>query len=94
VASHYGYTEEYVLSHTPEWLARKSKQAAQEKIDEHRMRIVEGFKGLALFMDMAFNKGREIDEILPPPLKRINNEKKVIEQGHQYFVEKEWWKTK
>ncbi|MFD1423429.1 hypothetical protein ACFQ4J_06690 [Laceyella tengchongensis] len=89
MASHYGYTEEYVLSHTPEWLARKSKQATQEKIDEHRMRIVEGFKGLALFIDLAFNKGREMDQILPP----LDKEKTGSSQPDDPFLNTMWWKS-
>lgn len=89
MASHYGYTEEYVLSHTPEWLARKSRQAAQEKIDEHRMRIVEGFKGLALIIDLAFNKGREMDQILPP----LNMEEMNSGQPDGPFMETIWWKS-
>lgn len=68
---------------------RKSRQAAQEKIDAHHMRIVEGFKGLALFIDMAFNQGRKVEQILPP------FQKKEMNSGpsDSPFMETIWWKS-
>ncbi|MBH8599068.1 MULTISPECIES: hypothetical protein [unclassified Thermoactinomyces] len=76
--------------HTPEWLARKSRQAAQEKIDEHRIRIVENFKGLALFIDLAFNQGREADQILPS----LYEEERNLSQADNPYIETMWWKYK
>lgn len=89
VASHFGYTEEYILSHTPEWLVRKSKQAVREKGEEHRLRIIEAFKGLALFVDLALNQGREIDQILPP----FNKKETDSSEPDGPFIETMWWKS-
>ena len=62
VSSHYHYTEEYVLSHTPDWLKRKYEQAMEEKYNESRMHTLENYKGLMLLADSLFNKGKGFEE--------------------------------
>lgn len=88
VSSYYRYTEEYVLSHTPEWLKRKYEQAVEEKYNDSRIRTFESFKGLMLLADTLFNKGQGVNEIAPP-YNEINKEK--AETAQEEFVGGSWW---
>lgn len=90
MSSHYGYTEEYVLGHTPDWVKRKYEQAVEEKYNESQMRSLESYKGLMLLSDTLFNKGKGFNDILPP-FKELNNKK--VEAAEEKFVGGSWWKS-
>lgn len=94
VSSHFGYLEDYVLEKTPEWIKRKYMQAAREKHEQHRVRILESFKGLSLMVDSFANKGKGADSILPPPFDEAVKEKqKKVEENDEYLAG-EWWLRK
>lgn len=89
VSSHFSYTEEYVLDHSPEWVDRKYWQAMKEKFDDSQARVLEGFKSLALIVDSIFNKGANyhlfVHESFEDALKQ--GEEKVDSN----FIQGQWW---
>lgn len=90
VSSHYGYTEEYVLGHTPEWVNRKYEQAVEEKFTVIRERTLEGYKGLMLLADSLFNQGKGFEDIVPA----FNQvKKKEVETAKDKFVGGNWWES-
>lgn len=65
MAEHFGYTEEYVLSHNPAWLKRKYTEVLRERYAQHRLRVIETYKGMTMTLDSAFNKGKNMEKLLP-----------------------------
>lgn len=94
VSSHFNYTEEYVLSHTPSWVNRKSRQAQKEQFETHTQHVVEGFKSLALLIDSALNKGKSWDKILPSSLEEASELQFEKEKKNTQFIVGMWWKPK
>jgi hypothetical protein len=92
VSSHFRYTEEYVLSHSPAWVNRKSKQAREEQYEQHTQRVMESFKGIALIVDSIFNKGQNWSELLPPSLEDALKMQGKTEEKPSQFIEGTWWK--
>lgn len=90
VSSHFSYTEEYVLDHSPHWLARKYKQAMKEKLEQNRLQALTFSRGIAIVIDALFNKGNGIDEILPPSYEEIAGE--AIKSVQSEYVQTVWWK--
>lgn len=90
VSSHYRYTEEYVLGHTPDWVKRKYEQALLEKYVSSRERTLESYKGLMLLADSLFNKGKGFDDIVPSFEKLT---KKEVETKQEEFVGGNWWES-
>ena len=90
MSSHYGYTEEYVLGHTPDWVKRKYEQALEEKYSVSRERTLEGYKGLMLLADSLFNQGKGFDDIVPS-FGQLT--KKEVETTEEKFVGGNWWKS-
>lgn len=88
VASHFRYTEEYVLQHSPHWLKRKFKQAQKEKKEANQRRIIEGAQSLFIVLDSVFNQGKGIESILSP----AEEERKEAVASAEY-VAKTWWKS-
>lgn len=98
VSSHYGYTEEYVLSHTPYWLRRKVEQALNEKYDSHTSSVRGQYQSFLLLLDTMFNKGAEFDTILPPTREQAisrNTEQSdgVVESNPNQYDKTQWWLT-
>lgn len=91
VSSHFGYTEEYVLDRTPEWIRRKYVQAAKEKHEAHRMNVLESFKGIALMIDSVANKGKSYDKIMPPPFDEFMDQLQEKKESKNEYIEGEWW---
>lgn len=89
MSSYYRYTEEYVLSHTADWITRKYEQALEEKYNDSRNRTLENFKGLMLLTDTLFNQGKGFEEIIPP-FNQLNKQK--AESAQEQFVGGSWWK--
>lgn len=94
VSSHYGYMEEYVLDHTPAWIERKYIQAMKEKHEDHRVKILESFKGISLLVDAALNKGKNQDSLLPLPFDEYFNQVEEKKRDEKEYVEGEWWLSK
>lgn len=93
VSAHFNYTEEYVLEHTPSWIQRKYIQAARDKHEDHRRGILETFKGISLLADSLLNKGKGMNEIVPPPFDEFMDQLTVKEEPKNEYVEGEWWLT-
>jgi hypothetical protein len=91
VSSHYGYREEEVMDHTPEWLNRKFDQAMREKWEDSQNRVWEGFKSLALLVDVAFNKGKSMDQLMPGSYEEALKRNQVRIQQEQNFIQGQWW---
>lgn len=94
VSSHFGYSEEYILSHSPAWVNRKSGQARREQFEKHSERVLEGFKSLALLVDSALNGGKAWDKLLPSSLEEAMKLQHRNEPIKSHFVTGLWWKPK
>jgi hypothetical protein len=92
VSSHFGYTEEYVMDHSPWWLIRKYKQASREKWEESRQRTIESFRSLMLLSDGLLNKGKGASEILPPPYEEAVKAAAEKEKKTKQYITGQWWK--
>lgn len=92
VSSHFAYSEEYVLSHTPEWLNRKFNQAMKEKWEQSQSRVWEGFKSLALMVDVAFNKGRSMSQLMPDSYESALAMNQRASENNEKFIKGQWWK--
>lgn len=92
VSSHFGYTEEYVLEHTPAWISRKFLQAQREKFEEHQRKVFSGFQSLLLLLDATFNKGKDFDKIIPPSLEDAKEIEIQRERARETFINSQWWK--
>ncbi|MDA1828529.1 MULTISPECIES: hypothetical protein [Bacillus cereus group] len=98
VSSHYGYTEEYVLSHTPYWLRRKVEQALNEKYDSHTSSVRGQYQSFLLLLDTMFNKGAEFNTILPPTREQaisnnVQESDEVVENNPNQYDSTQWWLT-
>ncbi|OTW86369.1 hypothetical protein BK702_15195 [Bacillus thuringiensis serovar cameroun] len=95
VSSYYGYTEEYVLSHTPYWVRRKAEQALQEKYDSHTNAVRGQFQSYMLLLDSLFNKGADFNTILPPTRDQAiagsNQSQSEVEGPNQEQYDKTMW---
>ncbi|MGR5963131.1 hypothetical protein ACT7DN_30305 [Bacillus paranthracis] len=97
VSSYYGYTEEYVLDHTPAWIKRKYKQAITEKYERHVESVYGQFKSYLLLMDSMMNEGKDFTNILPPTLDAaIEQQKNQAEStdaqnNQEEYVKTPWW---
>lgn len=80
-----------MISHTPEWLIRKFKQASKEKFQESQLRSVEVFRGVALLADQMLNKGKAMDKILPP-FEESGVSSNQIDEQYKNHVTGTWWK--
>lgn len=94
VSHHFGYKEEYVLDHTPEWIERKYIQAARNDHNKHRMDILTGFKSYTLLLDSLLNKGQNYNNILPPPFEEALKLKSQETKIQSQYVEGKWWSKK
>lgn len=90
VSSHFRYTEEYVLDHTPAWIDRKYWQALEEKFDNSQTRVLEGFKSIALLVDSIFNKGANYSEFIQGSFKEAMKMEDKKEETGQYITG-QWW---
>lgn len=89
VSSHFGYSEEYVLDHTPEWLGRKYKHMTREKMAANRQQVLNGAQSLALVFDGMFNKGKGFAEILPPTFEEWTGNAQGV--ANSDYVTAQWW---
>lgn len=93
VSSHFSYTEEYVLDHSPDWINRKYIQAAKERWKQSQTRIQEGVQSLIVMMDMAFNKGKNINQILPGSFEDAMQMQKQAHTAAKAYIKGSWWKS-
>lgn len=95
VSSHFGYKEEYVLSKTPFWLARKFEQADRERYEERIGASQSVFRGISLALDVVFNKGKGAAEIMPSYDDAIKMLKETAKEKEEEEFNKEiWWKPR
>lgn len=94
VSSHFNYSEEYVISHSIDWVFRKQQQANREQWEQSTIRTQEGYKSLLLLVDSVFNKGKNFNDILPSSfeeaLQSVKDEDTQSENSP--FVQGQWWK--
>lgn len=91
VSSHFRYTEEYVLDHSPAWVDRKYFQALKEKWEDSQMRTLEGFKSLALLIDSVFNKGANYSAFIQGSYEEALKMEQETEEAESNFVKGQWW---
>ena len=92
VSKHFGYTEEYVMEHTPAWIRRKFEQSQREQFSEHQRQVFAGFQSLLLLLDGAFNKGKDFNKIMPPSLEeamKLEQQQKIAQESYIAGI---WWK--
>jgi hypothetical protein len=92
VSSHFNYFEEYVLSHSPEWLFRKARQAQKERWEASRERVSEQVQGLYILLGSLFNNNQSLEDMLPPSFEEMlkTTEKK---NQHPVYETEFWWKS-
>lgn len=73
------------------WLNAKVKQAQKEKWEESQVRAWEGVKSLLATIDIAFNKGKSIDKIMPPSYEESLETQQEKKQQEETFVQGQWW---
>jgi hypothetical protein len=92
VSSHFRYTEEYVMDHSPEWLSRKYWQALKEKWEDSQSRVLEGFKSVALFADSVFNKGKNYDMFIHNSFEEaMKTNLEEPKKDYSKFETGQWW---
>lgn len=79
------------MDHTLTWLNAKFKQAQKEKWEESQVRTWEGVKSLLATIDIAFNKGKSIDKIMPPNYEESLETQQEKKQQEETFVQGQWW---
>lgn len=87
VTSHFGYTEEYVLNHTPQWVNRKYRQAQREKWEKQKGNIMEGMNSILLVIDLLANKGKMVKQFFPEESRDPKRD-----EHKKAFVQGIWWK--
>ncbi|WP_153465137.1 hypothetical protein [Sediminibacillus terrae] len=95
VSSHFGYTEDYVLDKTPQWLGRKYQQADREKYQEKQNEIDNIFRGVSLVIEGVFNEGKNADNIMLPDYEEAIRRaaKQLNNSEHSEYVSGVWWKS-
>lgn len=94
VSSHFSYTEEYVMDHSPEWLTRKYWQAMKETWEQSQMRVLEGFKSLSMLIDAVFNKGANYSAFIQDSFEDALKTTDEQDQVQEKFVQGQWWQSK
>lgn len=92
VSNYFGYTEEYVMEHTPAWVNRKFQQVQKEKFVEHQRSVFAGFQSLLLLVDAAFNKGKDFNKIMPSSLEEAIRMERQKAVATQTFISGAWWR--
>lgn len=82
------------MEHTIDWLNAKFKQAQREKWEQSQARVWEGFKSLMLTFDMAFNKGKSMDKIMPSSYEEALLQQEEKQEKQETFVSGQWWLEK
>ncbi|MED3865251.1 hypothetical protein [Priestia megaterium] len=91
VSSHFNYTEEYVLEHTIDWLNAKFKQAQREKWEKSQANVWEGVKSLLVTFDIAFNKGKSVEKLMPSSYEEAISQVEEKKEKESTFVPGQWW---
>lgn len=81
------------MEHTLDWLNAKVKQAQKEKWEQSQNRVWEGVKSLLVTLDLALNKGKSVDKIMPPSYEAATEELQEKQQQQETFVTGQWWKA-
>jgi len=79
------------MDHTLSWLNAKFKQAQKEKWEQSQSRVWEGVKSLLVTLDIAFNKGKSVDKIMPPSYESALEEHQDKHEQQETFVQGQWW---
>jgi len=91
VSAQFGYTEEYVMEHTLDWLNAKFKHAQRMKWEQSQERVWEGVKSLLVTLDVAFNKGKSVDKIMPSSYDEAISQDEERKERESTFVQGQWW---
>jgi len=79
------------MEHTLEWLNAKFKLAQKEKWEASQIRVWEGVKSLLVTVDIAFNKGKSVDKIMPPSYEEAQEVQQEKQEQQETFVTGQWW---
>jgi hypothetical protein len=67
-------------------------QAIKEKWQQSQTRIQEGTQSLVILLDMAFNKGKNINQMLPKSFEDAIEMQQNAQKAASVFINKTWWK--
>ncbi|MGV7002472.1 hypothetical protein ACWA2C_27940 [Priestia megaterium] len=79
------------MEHTLDWLNAKFKQAQKDKWEQSQVRVWEGVKSLLVTLDIALNKGKSVDKIMPPSYESALEEQQEKTVQEETFVQGQWW---
>lgn len=74
-----------------DWLNAKFKQAQREKWEQSQARVWEGVKSLLVTVDMAFNKGKSLKEIMPSSYEEAISQQEQKQEKEDTFIKGKWW---
>ncbi|KAB2328926.1 hypothetical protein F7731_23520 [Cytobacillus depressus] len=92
VSSHFRYSEEYVMEHTPDWLERKYIQAMREKWEDNKTKVSSVFQSICFVLDTVFNKGAHLDSFLESSFEDVIKANNSENQNRSNFITAQWWK--
>jgi len=74
-----------------DWLNAKFKQAQREKWEQSQARVWEGVKSLLVTLDMTFNKGKSLKEIMPSSYEEEISQQEKKQEKEDTFIKGKWW---